>query len=278
MNLIVVSLLAVYCFVSLAFGEDEPRRKLYRQVFEEYDPPMTRDETLKLVQELKELYQNNPWGERAAIVNELFRYSEVSEEACDTSVMPIMSPTNKFSGRANKLVATSRRMQMELCKNLWEPALVSAVNRLDPNDKETLSKIIKAMIKTNGGTDFQGPYCDMSRENAQAGVLTYLKQASGKRLSKTISPAEFNELFDKYIFKPCEKIVDPLKKLASKYIDILRFYGSATHLNPTAVEWTRKDRICEKLRGSGYSNKLGYSFRGDLFLNLTDKKEWNSLP
>lgn len=276
MILEIVPLLAIYCFGSLAFGAEEPRSKLYREVFSDSEHPLTRDQILKLVKDLKELYQDEPYGVKFNIINEVLDKSEVSENKCK-SFLFFGGGDGRFSGHARQLVIDSRELQIHLCKKIWETSLLRSMDTISSSDKVMVSSLIDSMIEANSGRDFTTVWLEMPAENAQEGVLRYMASKRGKPFSKRTKEAEFDDAFDNYVYDPCGRVTDKLSSVANEYIFLLRSTEIANELNPTTLKWAKNNMICLHLRGGGYSTSDIDSFRGNTFKNLvgeTKKKHW----
>lgn len=272
MNYQVICLFAI-CLVQLVAGENEEedaRIRLYKSVYEELEPPLERDELIKMFEELRDHYKDDQVKTRISLVLEL---SEVSEERCrDTH---FLFGGDDFYGRENQLIKASQRLQVEVCAKLWDASLLTELANLGGSAENIVGSLIDSMVEANGGRDFSSARNpEMHYANAQTGVLRFMEQKSGVRFSKATKQDEFDRIFDKFVNEPCGRVVKKLSSLADDY-NLLLDSEFVDLLDPTIVAWLKNIAVCHQLRAFGYNGnvwpKRRYSFRKDTFNNLASR-------
>lgn len=241
---------------------DKAGSELYREVFVETEPHLDRSQVLKMLQDLKQFYQNDP--ETIRLIDGTLRDSEISPDRCFASV------NERVTGRARQLVVETKQEQAKLCEQLWISSTGKTLAELDKEDVNAVTSITKHMVDANDGNDFIGVWFDMPYQNAQKGVLSYMEAKLGKPLPRDIKQEKFDEYLDSFVYKPCAAINKSLNQVEEFYKNFNIHYGWLVKLqNSVAYNWAKKDLICRKLRGSGYSsNDKYFTFRQDMFKNI----------
>lgn len=258
-----LSLVLAVCLVELVSCGPED---LYNQVFVETSPPLDRAEVIKMLIDLKGIYQEDP--EKKTRIDDVLERSQISEDRCGRYFF-----IGEVKGRAGDLLKETKLAQAEVCKNLWQTSALQSIASSDKGDEIFANSLIKSMIKANGGRDFAGEYLDnMPYLAAQKGVLRFIEQQSKKKLSSWTGKDKFDKLFDTYVSEPCGRIVGRLDNVIKGYVDLVRFDNEKQPtLDPVALDWVKKGLICRQIRGFGYSSMMYHSFRIDLFYNLIRK-------
>lgn len=268
-------ILLVFGLVALVSSEEEEWKDLYNKVFVETDPPLRRDETLQLVKELRQVYRKDDADMKSKAIDQVLERSEVSEKRCHRPL--IMSRRNMLPGRAKSLVESSHILQADICRKLWETSLLPMISDMEGSDKINIRSLVESMVKANKGKDFEGHQFNMPSKSVQLGVVHYLEQKIGKPISRKTKKVDFNQAYDIYVDNLCERINNRLETgLANNYNQLL-YRSESLQLNIDALEWTKYSKICEKLRGFGYSSNPANSFHEDIVKNFISKSRFKSL-
>lgn len=269
MYLVFIISLAIYSVELISCeSEEDARVRLYKAIFIDIEPPLEQNEVTAMLKELKGLSQNDELLiER---IDELLEISEVTADKCRDG--KFVFANYKSTGRAKQLVAISKRLQLNLCKGLWESALLPLIEELDEGDEILVRSIIKSMIDANEGKEFTRDWLEMPYENAQEGLLRFMETRSGRYFSHRTKEDSFNEIFSELILEPCRRIKSKLEPLYEKYMYLVRFFDSNQAPNPMAYEWTRNSLICKRIDGSGYSSDRFESVQRNMFKNLKHRR------
>lgn len=265
----------MFCLVGLSSCEstDEKRIKLYRKIFKETEPHLDRNELIRMLKDLRELYFEDDYDgdDDVARIDSLLEDSKVSENKCNGYFFK--HACSRYSGRANELVDDSRRLQTELCKRIWEESMVSSIDSISEYDKEIVGSIIKSMISANGGENFEGHSLEMPYKAAQEGVLNFMELKTGSTFSSRTKQDKFNKAINDWILDPCDRVVSKLLPVSNRYLDLASEVDPVSYnLNPKLLLWAKHGLICQFLRGSGYVSSERNSFREDIFENLSLRK------
>lgn len=190
---------------------------------------------------------------------------EVTEDRCN-------DPDTKWLTEPETDTDESHRMQVKLCKEVWERALQAVMPTLDPKDLVNVRYIVINMISGNKGRDFRGDQLEMPYKNAQNGVVTFLEGSTGTFLNVKTKEDEFNKAYNEWVYEPCGRILDKLSPISEKYFDLsLHNAWIAGEMDRYILEWSRKGRICNNLRGRGYTSSPDKDFRQETFESLASR-------
>lgn len=267
MILILQSFLIAVCFVDLILCvEEDDRHRLQKALFVDTEPHLEHFQVIKMLKDLRDIQAND-----LRETDELLKRSEVSKARC--SAKPIFE-MDGLSGRAKQLMVDSRKLQAELCEDLWRVSSQSAIIHLTEQEKSFADSIIGSMIEANSGQDFTGDWFDMPFENAQKGVLNYMEKKLGKTILKETSLEQFNKFYYELVYGPCGTIADKLDIVKDGYRNLIVYFNDLVRPQnqSTAYKWAKAGVVCSYLKGSGFSSNNKRKFRMDFYTNLRENK------
>lgn len=244
-----LSIILLICSVSFALCKDlNIPADLYNEMFVENSPPIERHEAFRMLRDLAQFYEHD--SQKLSLIKEVLAKSEVYEGKCNESDYI----SDRITGRARQFLKESRKLQSDLCQDRWEAFTPAALNSLTENDKSIANSIISNMIAANKGVDFGNPLFRLPDKIAQVGVVRYLQQKTGKKISKSTGKKEFMKMYDKFVQVPFKIIYDKLDYVIDAYKEFVNNFGNYMRpLRPDLKELVKIGVTCRNLTGFGYA-------------------------